>query len=89
RPDNNSNQLYKLSIVYPIGAHRNYKELYSNEASKLVERLLWAVDLGVAEIYYGIIASSSSLMKDAVVRDWLNEEEGVLCFEIEAAGLVN
>jgi len=28
-------------------------------------------------------------MKDAVVRDTLAKEKGVLCFEMEAAGLMN
>jgi nucleoside phosphorylase len=40
-------------------------------------------------IYYGLIASSNQLMKDAIVRDRLVEKKDVLCFEMEAAGLVN
>ena len=40
-------------------------------------------------IHYGLIASSNQLMKDATVRDRLVEEKDVLCFEMEAAGLVN
>ncbi|KAG5750696.1 hypothetical protein H9Q70_006664 [Fusarium xylarioides] len=40
-------------------------------------------------IHYGLIASSDKLMKDATVRDKLAMEEGVLCFEMEAAGLMN
>lgn len=40
-------------------------------------------------IHYGIIASANQLMKDAVVRDTLAAEKGILCFEIEAAGLMN
>lgn len=40
-------------------------------------------------IHYGLIASSNSLMKDAFVRDKLSAERGVLCFEIEAAGLMS
>jgi nucleoside phosphorylase len=40
-------------------------------------------------IHYGLIASSDKLMKDATVRDNLAKEEGVLCFEMEAAGLMN
>jgi hypothetical protein len=41
------------------------------------------------EIHYGLIASANQLMKDAVVRDKLAKEKGVLCFEMEAAGLMN
>ncbi|PNP61564.1 hypothetical protein FNYG_13714 [Fusarium nygamai] len=40
-------------------------------------------------IHYGLIASSDKLMKDATIRDKLAIEEGVLCFEMEAAGLMN
>ncbi|KAH7475600.1 hypothetical protein FOMA001_g11467 [Fusarium oxysporum f. sp. matthiolae] len=37
-------------------------------------------------IHYGLIASSGKLMKDATIRDKLARKEGVLCFEMEAAG---
>ena len=40
-------------------------------------------------MYYGLIASENQLMKDALLRDKLAEENGVLCFEMEAAGLMN
>lgn len=40
-------------------------------------------------IHYGLIASANQLMKDAHVRDKLAKERGVLCFEMEAAGLMN
>jgi nucleoside phosphorylase len=41
-------------------------------------------------LHYGTIASGSQVMKDGVTRDRLNAElGGVLCFEMEAAGLMN
>lgn len=40
-------------------------------------------------IHYGLIASGSQLMKDALLRDELANEFDVLCFEMEAAGLMN
>lgn len=40
-------------------------------------------------IHYGLIASPDKLMKVATIRDKLTREEGVLCFEMEAAGLMN
>lgn len=43
----------------------------------------------VPEIHYGLIASSDQLMKDALYRDKLAKEYNVLCFEMEAAGLMN
>ncbi|KAK4235548.1 hypothetical protein C8A03DRAFT_17730, partial [Achaetomium macrosporum] len=39
--------------------------------------------------YYRLIASRNQLMKETRMRDQLAEYKGVLCFEIEAAGLMN
>ncbi|KAL3454233.1 hypothetical protein BJX65DRAFT_85677 [Aspergillus insuetus] len=43
----------------------------------------------VPTIYYGLIASANQVMKDALTRDRLGEELAILCFEMEAAGLMN
>ncbi|KAK7428247.1 hypothetical protein QQZ08_005313 [Neonectria magnoliae] len=40
-------------------------------------------------IHHGSIASSNRLMKDALTRDALVAKKCVLCFEMEAAGLMN
>lgn len=41
-------------------------------------------------VHYGTIASGNQVIKDAAVRDKLSAElDGVLCFEMEAAGLMN
>ena len=40
------------------------------------------------EIHYGNIASSNQVMKDGMTRDRLCKELGVICFEMEAAGLM-
>ncbi|KAK4154186.1 hypothetical protein C8A00DRAFT_14664 [Chaetomidium leptoderma] len=40
-------------------------------------------------IHYGLIASANQVMKDATARDRLIAEKDVLCFEMEAAGLMN
>ncbi|KAI0967117.1 hypothetical protein F4678DRAFT_252391 [Xylaria arbuscula] len=40
-------------------------------------------------IHYGLIASGNRVLKDSKVRDTLAGEHGVLCFEMEAAGVVN
>ncbi|KAK2786997.1 hypothetical protein FQN52_007439 [Onygenales sp. PD_12] len=40
-------------------------------------------------IHYGLIASGSKVMKDAMIRDRLAEMEQVLCFEMEAAGVMD
>ena len=41
-------------------------------------------------VYYGIIASSNQVIRDVVERDRVSAEfSSVLCFEMEAAGLMN
>ncbi|KAL9573937.1 hypothetical protein ACKAV7_001929 [Fusarium commune] len=41
------------------------------------------------EIHYGIIASGNKVLKDAVARDLWTKKHGILCFEMEAAGVMN
>ncbi|KAF3912505.1 hypothetical protein ABW20_dc0106628 [Dactylellina cionopaga] len=40
-------------------------------------------------IHYGLIASGNQVMKHGITRDKLSREKGVLCFEMEAAGLMD
>jgi nucleoside phosphorylase len=41
-------------------------------------------------VHYGTIASGNQVMKDGIIRDRLSSElGGVLCFEMEVAGLMN
>ncbi|KUL81419.1 hypothetical protein ZTR_09656 [Talaromyces verruculosus] len=41
------------------------------------------------QVHYGPIASGNQVMKDGETRDRLAEKYGILCFEMEAAGLMN
>jgi nucleoside phosphorylase len=40
-------------------------------------------------IHYGLIASGNQVMKSAKIRDRLRDEHDILCFEMEAAGVMN
>jgi nucleoside phosphorylase len=40
-------------------------------------------------VHYGTIASGNGVMKHGATRDRLRQEHGVLCFEMEAASLMN
>lgn len=44
---------------------------------------------GRPEIHYGLIASGNKVMKNAEMRDQLGKDYDVLCFEMEAAGIMN
>lgn len=37
-------------------------------------------------VYYGTIGSADQVMKDSILRDKWAKDEGILCFEMEAAG---
>jgi nucleoside phosphorylase/tetratricopeptide (TPR) repeat protein len=40
-------------------------------------------------IHYGLIASGDQVMKDSKTRDRLAQQHGILCFEMEAAGIMD
>ncbi|KAL3481495.1 nucleoside phosphorylase domain-containing protein [Aspergillus californicus] len=40
-------------------------------------------------IHYGLIGSGNKVVKDAVLRDQLGAKYNILCFEMEAAGILN
>ena len=71
-------------------SYRHIEEQTCDKCSK--ERLVKRSPRGREEIkvHYGTIASGSPVMKDGVTRDTLSRElGGVLCFEMEAARLMN
>lgn len=89
RPDPSSDRLYQSEIVHPIDDDSSCAESCGTDPSKLKHREERTQSQDSLTIHYGIIASGNQLMKDALVRDKLAAEEDVLCFEMEAAGLMN
>jgi Phosphorylase superfamily len=53
----------------------------------IVQRL--ACNDSTPRIHYGNIASGNGVMKHNTTRDKIAKEEGVICFEMEAAGLMD
>jgi nucleoside phosphorylase len=88
RPDITADRLYKTDFVHQSedGA---CEECCGADTVNLVQRGARGDEDDNPAIYYGLIASANQVMKDATIRDALVEEEGVLCFEMEAAGLMN
>lgn len=41
-----------------------------------------------SEVHYGLIGSGNSVIRNTTQRDNLHEKEGIICFEMEAAGLM-
>jgi hypothetical protein len=57
------------------------------DRSRLCNRTLRKDDRPL--IHYGNIASGDQVVKDGLMRDRVAKEEGILCFEMEAAGLMD
>jgi nucleoside phosphorylase len=88
RPDPRTDRLYQSHFVHIPSEKRCCADLYGDETN-LIVRTERTEDEDNPAIHYGLIGSANQLMKDAIVRDRLIAENNVLCFEMEAAGLMN
>jgi nucleoside phosphorylase len=88
QPDPRSDRLYIATFVHPDSS-QDCQVVCGAEAARIIERRPRDPEQDYPVIHYGLIASADRLMKDATVRDTLAKEEGVLCFEMEAAGLMS
>ncbi|KAB8237201.1 violaceus kinesin [Aspergillus alliaceus] len=57
------------------------------DQNQLVDRSLRATD--EPYIHYGLIASGNQVMKDAKIRDSIAQDLDILCYEMEAAGIID
>ncbi|KID95301.1 Pfs, NB-ARC and Ankyrin domain protein, partial [Metarhizium majus ARSEF 297] len=89
RPDLCSDRLYRCEFTHPLGDGLSCTAVCGNDPSKLVSRLERTRDGDTPNIHYGLIASANQLMKNAQVRDRLALKKNILCFEMEAAGLMS
>jgi nucleoside phosphorylase len=89
RPEQSSDRLFRSDIIHIPNDDSSCGTLCAADLSSLISRPERSDDEDDPVIHYGIIASANQLMKDASVRDQLIEEKDVLCFEMEAAGLMN
>ncbi|KAI5465093.1 ankyrin repeat-containing domain protein [Mariannaea sp. PMI_226] len=88
RPGEGSDKLFQSRVVHRETGASCTTDCYDGPSS-LVERCKRTDVEDNPAIHYGTIASANQLMKDALVRDKLVAEKNVLCFEMEAAGLMN
>ncbi|QGA20934.1 hypothetical protein EYB26_008644 [Talaromyces marneffei] len=89
RPDLSSDRLYQSHVVHPHNDERNCEVVCGDDELKLVVRCDRSDEDDNPAIHYGLIASANQVMKNALIRDRLAAEKDVLCFEMEAAGLMN
>ena len=86
RPKANEDRLYATEHVHPDKDQPCDKVC---DDTHLIARKPRDEDEDDPAIHYGLIASADKLMKDARFRDSLANEHGILCFEMEAAGLMD
>lgn len=89
RPDASTDRLYHSSFKHAGSDEESCESTCGDDDSNLISRAQRAEDQDNPAIHYGLIASANRLMKDAFIRDKLSAEKDVLCFEMEAAGLMN
>jgi nucleoside phosphorylase len=89
RPDPRSDRLYHTRVTHPPNDEASCAVVCSDDSSSLILRPKRTKSEDNPTIHYGLIASANQLMKDSLVRDRLAAEKDVLCFEMEAAGLMN
>lgn len=85
RPELITDRLFLPEVIH----HQAGCAVCAADSSTLIPRSERADDEDNPTIHYGLIASGNLLIKDALIRDRLAVEKDVLCFEIEAAGLMN
>jgi nucleoside phosphorylase len=90
RPDSSTDKLYISTKVHG-DQKKGCDAICGDEECDLIQRPERNVEEGDDDpvIFYGLIASADKVMKNASTRDLLAKEEDVLCFEMEAAGLMN
>jgi nucleoside phosphorylase len=86
RPPGNADILFRAEVIHdPKGC----AEFCASNPSNIIQRRARTTNESNPSIHYGLIASANQVMKDALVRDQLAAEHDILCFEMEAAGLMN
>ncbi|KAF2248571.1 purine and uridine phosphorylase [Trematosphaeria pertusa] len=89
RPDPSTDILYRSNFVHPENSKKACVEACGMDLSTLVPPRPERKRPRSPMVHYGLIASGNQLMKDAFYRDELAEKWQILCFEMEAAGLMN
>ena len=83
RPSSQEDRLFQWHYKHGTGTTCNNCEI------SLVVRRPARLDSDAIQVHYGNIASANIVMKHAADRDRVAEREGVIAFEMEAAGLMD
>jgi nucleoside phosphorylase len=83
RPLREQDHLYDAAYHHP----KNADTCIKCNKEQLINRKTRSSD--EPQVHYGLVASGNQVMKDGQMRDRLAKKHGMLCFEMEAAGLMN
>ncbi|PIG69509.1 G-protein beta WD-40 repeats containing protein, partial [Aspergillus arachidicola] len=85
-PGSKKDSLFKSTIIHTEGK-KSCKSCRGLQDSNLVKRK--DRPNNSPQLHYGTIGSADQVMKDAILRDRWARKENILCFEMEAAGLMD
>lgn len=89
RPDAATDILYRSDVLH-LQSEASCLSSCGRDASDLIIRPDRDQDNDDdPAVHYGVIGSANQLMKDAKLRDQYASERHILCFEMEAGGLMN
>ncbi|KAF3112298.1 hypothetical protein TWF706_010885 [Orbilia oligospora] len=86
-PGQETDILFRADYNHVPGEGRQRETCKSCDTSKVVPRPERKYDHPY--FHYGIIASGNQVIKDGIKRNSISAQTGALCFEMEAAGLMN
>ncbi|KAF3159958.1 hypothetical protein TWF751_000510 [Orbilia oligospora] len=86
-PGQETDILFRADYNHVPGEGRQRETCKSCDNSKVVPRPERKYDHPY--FHYGIIASGNQVIKDGIKRNSISAQTGALCFEMEAAGLMN
>ena len=89
QPDLHTSRLYVSTYEHMLNQEGSCADICGDDPASNVPQGIREEDEDDPSIHYVIIASANSLMKDACMRDALAKEHNILCFEMEAAGLLS
>jgi nucleoside phosphorylase len=82
-PDHEPDELFEASYERVSG-----DTCAKCDRSRLVRNRPRRTDHGRPRVHYGTIASSNAVVRDGPTRDCIARNEGIICFETDAAGLM-
>ncbi|KAK6526023.1 hypothetical protein TWF281_011064 [Arthrobotrys megalospora] len=88
RPKATSDKLFEASYLHELGT-KYPMPCHACDIGMVARRSPRKGNKDQPYVHYGLIASSYRAMRDGSIRNTLSRENGILCFEMEAAGVMN